>query len=540
MRIDNTSKRYFYSSHTAGDVFSVLAAYDNSSQPYPYYLGGIAFGHHYTSGNGYIYTGCGTSTRKAWFPNSATPALAEGASASTQGPAFNTLHYHVFNEHSATNNWRAYFDGRQQYQSLSSTPYFTNYNNVHIAAYPDWRGWYGSLPEVINYNRVLTDPEKNRVNSYLAIKYGLTLDQTVAQNYMASDGSTIFWTAAANTIYKNNIVGIGRDDCGGLYQKQSCGLLTGTETNMVGIGLDSIKYSNLANKSTFSVDKSFLMIARDGTSGTKTTELPTSFANPCITYTRLNKEWRVQKTGTVGTTNIRLYYSDLSIYSDDISEYKLIIDGDADFSNATTIISASSINPTGKYVDFYGVTLNDGQFFTFMVNQAAVAPGGVLIPTASEINGVKFDLYTGSETVTDGIQNPLRLSGYVSTLTNPDDVVLNEISDYFTMKLTTNLKITNAGSYQFRFGAADDNVQLLIDGVNYMNRTCCGDVTGANISSTAGNHLLEVRFSEYVGLETLQLEWRGAATGLDVSTTWQAIAENKLFITAHLSCPEKT
>jgi hypothetical protein len=81
---------------------------------------------------------------------------------------------------------------------------------------------------------------------------------------------------------------------------------------MVGIGLDSIKSSNLNNKSTFSADESFLMIAHDGTSGTKTTELPTSFANPCITYTRVNKEWRVQKTGAVGATNIRLYYGDLS------------------------------------------------------------------------------------------------------------------------------------------------------------------------------------------------------------------------------------
>jgi alanine-alpha-ketoisovalerate/valine-pyruvate aminotransferase len=176
--------------------------------------------------------------------------------------------------------------------------------------------------------------------------------------------------------------------------------------------------------------------------------------------------------------------------------------------------------------------LTDGQFFTFLVDQAAAAPGGVLTPTASEINGVKYDLYTGLETVTDGIQSPLRTSGYVSTLTNPDDLVLNEIYDYFTMKLTTNLKIVNPGQYQFRFVAADDNVQLLIDGVNYMNRTCCGDVTGANITLTAGNHSLEVRFSEYVGGETLQLQWRAAATGLDVTTTWQAIAENKLFLPA--------
>lgn len=533
MRIDNASKRYFYSTFTSGDVFSVQRNFDVANRSSLYYFGGASWGHHYTWGNGYIYSGYGSSIRKAWLPNNSTPPVAEGPGLTTQGPAFNPMHVQIFNQHSATNNWRAFFNGRQQAATTNNTVNFIAYGNVHIGAYPGLGNYFGIIPEIINYNRVLSDAEKNLVNSYLAVKYGLTLDQTVAQNYTASGGSPIFWNAAANTIYKNNIVGIGRDDCGGLYQKQSRGSLTCTECNMVGIGLDSIKSSNLNNKSTFSADKSFLMIAHDGTTGTKTTELPTSFANPCITYTRVNKEWRVQKTGTVGATNVRLYYGDLSIYSDDISEYKLLIDGDANFANGgTTIINASAINPTGKFVDFYGVNLTDGQFFTFMVDQAAAAPGGVLTPTASEINGVKYELYNGLETVTDGIQGSLKQTGYIHNFTDADNHVLYENGDYFTMRLTANLKIVNAGQYQFRFLAADDNVQLLINGVNYMNRTCCGDVTGANITLSAGNHLLEVRFSEYVGAEILNLQWRAATTGLDVTTTWQSIADNKLFLTA--------
>lgn len=533
MRIDNASKRYFYSTFTSGDVFSVQRNFDVANRSSLYYFGGASWGHHYTWGNGYIYSGYGSSIRKAWLPNNSTPPVAEGPGLTTQGPAFNPMHVQIFNQHSATNNWRAFFNGRQQAATTNNTVNFIAYGNVHIGAYPGLGNYFGIIPEIINYNRVLSDAEKNLVNSYLAVKYGLTLDQTVAQNYTASGGSPIFWNAAANTIYKNNIVGIGRDDCGGLYQKQSRGSLTCTECNMVGIGLDSIKSSNLNNKSTFSADKSFLMIAHDGTTGTKTTELPTSFANPCITYTRVNKEWRVQKTGTVGATNVRLYFGDLSIYSDDISEYKLLIDGDANFANGgTNIINASAINPTGKFVDFYGVNLTDGQFFTFMVDQAASAPGGVLTPTASEINGVKYELYNGLETVTDGIQGSLKQTGYIHNFTDADNHVLYENGDYFTMRLTANLKIVNAGQYQFRFLAADDNVQLLINGVNYMNRTCCGDVTGANITLSAGNHLLEVRFSEYVGAEILNLQWRAATTGLDVTTTWQSIADNKLFLTA--------
>jgi hypothetical protein len=87
----------------------------------------------------------------------------------SQGPAFNPMHVNIFNQHSATNNWRAFFNGRQQVASSSSTVNFANNGNVHIAAYPGLGNYWGIIPEIINFNRVLTDPEKNRVNSYLAV-----------------------------------------------------------------------------------------------------------------------------------------------------------------------------------------------------------------------------------------------------------------------------------------------------------------------------------------------------------------------------------
>lgn len=70
------------------------------------------------------------------------------------------------------------------------------------------------------YNDDITQAGRNKVNSYLAIKYGITLDQTSPQNYIASD-SSILWNATTNSAYKNNITVIGRDDGAGLSQKQS-------------------------------------------------------------------------------------------------------------------------------------------------------------------------------------------------------------------------------------------------------------------------------------------------------------------------------
>jgi hypothetical protein len=51
-----------------------------------------------------------------------------------------------------------------------------------------------NLAEVIIYPTSLTVAQQNRVESYLAIKYGITLDQTTPKDYTYSNGS-IVWSA---------------------------------------------------------------------------------------------------------------------------------------------------------------------------------------------------------------------------------------------------------------------------------------------------------------------------------------------------------
>ena len=58
------------------------------------------------------------------------------------------------------------------------------------------------------------------VNASTNPKYGITLSQTTAQNYIDSLG-TAFWSATVNTGYTRNITVIGRDDTTTLNQKQS-------------------------------------------------------------------------------------------------------------------------------------------------------------------------------------------------------------------------------------------------------------------------------------------------------------------------------
>jgi hypothetical protein len=57
------------------------------------------------------------------------------------------------------------------------------------------------------------------IESYLALKYGITLGNTThAVDYLASDG-TVIW--AGSTTYQNDVHGIGRDNTYGLDQRSS-------------------------------------------------------------------------------------------------------------------------------------------------------------------------------------------------------------------------------------------------------------------------------------------------------------------------------
>ncbi len=76
------------------------------------------------------------------------------------------------------------------------------------------------MGEIIIYPSELTGVNRNKVESYLAIKYGSTLDQTIAQNYTLSNNS-IAWNSSIAGVFKKDITGIARDDTSSLDQSKS-------------------------------------------------------------------------------------------------------------------------------------------------------------------------------------------------------------------------------------------------------------------------------------------------------------------------------
>ena len=76
------------------------------------------------------------------------------------------------------------------------------------------------VAELVVFDRVISPKEKSIIDSYLAIKYGISLPQTVPTNYYNSDHFVI-WDAKKNRSYSNGVVAIGRNETVNLHQKQA-------------------------------------------------------------------------------------------------------------------------------------------------------------------------------------------------------------------------------------------------------------------------------------------------------------------------------
>lgn len=112
------------------------------------------------------------------------------------------------------------------------------------------------LMELIYFPRILSKIEKEKVETYLSIKYGISISGNF--DYRNSKGDKI-WDAKESSSFANNITGVGRDDAYELYQKQS----GNSNKDGLYIGLGKIDTTNAHNKYTLK-DKSFLLWGDNG------------------------------------------------------------------------------------------------------------------------------------------------------------------------------------------------------------------------------------------------------------------------------------
>lgn len=92
----------------------------------------------------------------------------------------------------------------------------TNVNNTSTfdAKLLNNKSFLGYTPELIVYQRLLTPLERRNVETYLAIKYGISLNMS----YITGNGY-LLWDLEQNSKFNNRISAYGRDTLSELYQK---------------------------------------------------------------------------------------------------------------------------------------------------------------------------------------------------------------------------------------------------------------------------------------------------------------------------------
>lgn len=187
--------------------------------------------------------------------------------------------------------------------------------------------WQGTIEEIIVYDYALTDEERQKVSTYLAIKYGYTLDQTTANSYVDSNMATI-WDSSVNAVYTHRVTSIGRDDQSNLLQKQAKAQELGA-TLTVALG-NSIEDTNSANQNSFSNESSFFTFGDNGAS----TEFKTPMTKDQEKLLGMERIYKVQKANW-SESQITLQLDDTGGTSA-LPQY-LVISDDAQFGNPNSL-----------------------------------------------------------------------------------------------------------------------------------------------------------------------------------------------------------
>jgi hypothetical protein len=147
----------------------------------------------------------------------------------------------------------------------------------------------GAVPEVLLYNRILTLSERRRIQSYLSIKYGISMEQDIFPNsYYSASGEEI-WDASRLGACSVRITGIGRDDLSGLRQTRS--------TNADAPGLPHVALDEAQTLP----DRAFLLWGDNGSDlGMERQQgLPA----------RLQRQWMSQASGDMAGLSTRMSFS---------------------------------------------------------------------------------------------------------------------------------------------------------------------------------------------------------------------------------------
>ena len=237
--------------------------------------------------------------------------------------------------------------------------------------------WQGDLSELIIYNHKISQSERQKIESYLAVKYGITLGVNGSSlDYIDSDG-TVIWDVdtgnATDDAFNYNVTGIGRDDTSELEQKQSKSINTNDDLT---IGIKTIETTNTQNTSEFFADKTFLMWGNNNGGTTPDSPITKDFgsgASSISSVTPISQKWKIVIKDSVPTVKLSIPESMVSSTNTGGPIYVMVVSDDANFSTNVTSVTMDNVGSEletefyfegTKYITFGStsqVSLNNGR-----------------------------------------------------------------------------------------------------------------------------------------------------------------------------------
>lgn len=272
----------------------------------------------------------------------------------------------------------------------------------------------GDILEVITFKERNTIAERERIESYLAIKYGVNLGfhevpelgvPHIPGAFYDSTG-TALWDAVVNDGYTYNVSGIGRDDCSGLNQKESKSV---EPRAVVKMGLEDIYGTNNLNPNTFNDDLDFLMWGSNAEDLTaRVTPLTVNLGPSTVTtITDITKRiWKVTERATIDIDTVKVQVptaelTNLPPLAGNDAYVMIVADDDAFTTNLETVFLETNGSMQEARFDFDGT-----RYFAFGVAHEVIAPRHMTFDGFDDFTlvGDKLDI-TGGFTMTAWVRS---------------------------------------------------------------------------------------------------------------------------------------
>ncbi|TJY37918.1 LamG-like jellyroll fold domain-containing protein [Pontimicrobium aquaticum] len=337
----------------------------------------------------------------------------------------------------------------------------------------------GRVAEIFTFAERLSDADRQKVESYLGIKYGITLGaSTEATKDYINSFNTKVWDATANAGYNYHVAGIGRDSISDLNQKQSKSI---NYANAVTIGLGGVATTNSANPNEFVADGDFLVWGNNNGAFTGANNNTVTIATGVTTtLTRIDRQWKIVESiesgsgGDIETVYVSIpsvAFSSFTKTADE--EYALIVADNANFANGDIIDVIPLRSDGGTNLETW-YNFDGTKYFTFGKTSKLTENHSINIASGDYLVGdYLLNLNTDNFTISAWLKIPANASNRtVMAKGDKLQIRLNAtgnvevyIDDPATPKFTSNMDIDDGKWHHTTYVYDSGTLLMYVDGV---------------------------------------------------------------------------